>query len=794
MEYEEIIGIDLGTTNSLITIWRNNNFEIIPDSNNNKSIPSIVSFSKTNRYVGQEAKNMMLLNSENTIYEVKRLIGRKYSDETVKNDQFFLSYNIEEGENNNINICVNNKIYKPEEISSIILMELKNMAQSYLKKNITKVVITVPAYFNDSQRQATKDSALIAGLDCVRVINEPTAAALAYGLQEISKDRDINVIIYDLGGGTLDVSLLNINDGIFQVLASTGNTHLGGTDFDNRIMGYCISEFKLKYNIANLNNISPLSLQQLRKSTENAKKLLSSLDKVIINVKNFYETYTLNIVLTKEIFENICQDLFILALKPLEDVLHSAEMNIDDIDDIILVGGATRMPTIKNNIKLYFKKEPNTSINPDIVVSVGAAIQGYLLANNDSPFSKNITLLDIIPLSLGIETYGNIMNVIIPRNSVIPCKEEKIFTTDTDFITEVDINIYEGERQLVCDNNLLGVFKLQDIESTYRGVPQINVVFSVDINGIISVSAYENNKNENSKSIVIKNNKNRLSSEEINKLIDEAIKMEILDNIERKKRELMHKINELCFNVKFNIEMEEYKFIECDKNKMIDDINAIVSLDKNLEIEELKKIKKDIKKKFGLLTFKKVKNEMGVINNSFGESLFNSDIDNTNIDKVDLEENTNKNREVLIQLCNDTLEILASKENIELQNIIEDTILWIYVKENITNEDYIEKITNINNLFENLNKENIINTKNELIIKKNNLEQLCYNVLSVIISNNYSAHEVQTTIIKNMIMSILDKLIDINDNTENNITIIETLENNIHTECNKLYELIINQK
>lgn len=786
----EIIGIDLGTTNSLVTIWRNNNYEIIPDLNGNKSIPSIVSFTKASRYIGLEAKNMMILNSENTVYEIKRLLGRKYTD--VENDKFYLSYDIVDVDNN-IRVNINDKLYSPEEISSIILMELKSMAQAYLKKNITKAVITVPAYFNDSQRQATKDAATIAGLDCVRIINEPTAAALAYGLQETSKGKDINIIIYDLGGGTLDVSLLNINDGIFQVLASTGNTHLGGTDFDNRIIGYCIKEFKLKNNIKDLENLNPLPFQQLRKAVENSKKLLSTLDKVIINVKDFYENITLNIIITKEEFENICQDLFIMALKPLEDVLHSADMTVDDIDDIILVGGATRMSTIRNNIKLYFKnKEPNISINPDNVVSIGAAIQGYILSNKDSPFSKNITLLDIIPLSLGIETHSNLMNVIIPRNSIIPIKKEKKFTTDTDFMTQVDIKIYEGERTITTDNNLLGTFTLQNIESAYRGVPQINIIFNVDINGIINVVA-EDIINKNSTSIIIQNNKNRLTSDEINKLIEEAIQMEIVDNIERKKRELVYKIQDLCFNVKFNV---------CDENKeeITKDIDNILENISASDISELKNIKQLVKKKYGLLIFKKSNNDVKCDSDVIGESLYNDTIN------IDADDEIIELRENLVEMCNNILEILNDrKDSTEtLKNYIDDTILWIYVKENIKKEDYVERLVTLNNLYDAYNKEyedaTIVNNNSELYIKKNNLEQLCYSVLSIIMSNNYSLYEEDIINIKNIITTTLDFLTEVNyaiykgSDSENYTKMIDDNELLIHNECNKLYNNIVNQK
>lgn len=432
-EDEIIVGIDLGTTNSCIGIWRKKNLEIIPDKFGNRTIPSVVAFTSKSKYVGREAKKQIDVNPENTFYEVKRLIGRKYDDDTVVNDMQFLTYTVDKNEQDNVILKTNLKnrknSYNPEELSAILLLELKYMAEEYLKRPITKAVISVPAYFNDSQRQATKDAALIAGLECVRIINEPTAAALAYGLEKASvcKDKDINVIVYDLGGGTLDVSLLNISNGIFQVLGSSGNTHLGGADFDNRLITFCMTEFKKKHNYQNLENLSSISFQKLKQACEEAKKRLSETTKTTIAVKEFYDGKNLFLTITRELFEKLCRDLFILCLKSLDDVLKSCEMDKTSIDEIILVGGCSRIPAIRNNLKLYFggKIEPNSSVNPDEVVAAGAAIQGYILSHDTDPFSENVVLLDIIPLSLGVETIGGVMNQIIPRNSVIPIKRRK---------------------------------------------------------------------------------------------------------------------------------------------------------------------------------------------------------------------------------------------------------------------------------------------------------------------------------------------------------------------------------
>jgi heat shock protein 1/8 len=373
IEDEIIIGIDLGTTNSCISICRNQKIEIIPDANGNKTIPSVVAFTNKNKYVGKAAKNQIDLNPENTYYEIKRLIGRKYNDISVQDDMPFLTYNVDKDEENNIivksELSNRKKKYTPEEITSMILTELKLTAENYLQKKVNKVVITVPAYFNDAQRQATKDASIISGLDCVRIINEPTAAALAYGLEKISfndRDKELNVIVYDLGGGTLDVSLLNICDGVFEVLASTGNTHLGGADFDKRLVSHCITYFKKKNKISKLSDLSSISLQKLRKSCENAKKILSVTHKSIIAVENFYNNENLYLTLTRDNFDKLCRDIFILCLKPIQDVLTSGGMSREDVDEIILVGGGTRMPTIRNNLQKFFNgKEPNSSINPD---------------------------------------------------------------------------------------------------------------------------------------------------------------------------------------------------------------------------------------------------------------------------------------------------------------------------------------------------------------------------------------------------------------------------------------------
>jgi heat shock 70kDa protein 1/2/6/8 len=410
---EYVIGIDLGTCNSCCSIWRNNAAEVIPDEYGNRTIPSVVSFTNKTVYIGVEARNQLLLAPKNAYYEIKRLIGKKMNDKTVLGDKKFLTYELRADKNDNVAIVYekdgNEKLLSPEELSSYILMKLKKMASDYLKSPVSKAVISVPAYFNDAQRQATRDAATIAGLECIRIISEPVASALAYGLNKltkISREGDTYVVVYDLGGGTLDVSLLTINDGIFEVIGSAGNTHLGGVDFDNRIFEYCINVFKTNHINFDETIITAEASQKLRKACENAKKVLSSTAQTTIGVINFFNGENLIVNLTRTKFNDICNDLRMLCLQPLSDILLNCEIKKEAINEIILVGGMTRVPSIREDIQRFFNKCPNSSINPDEIVSVGAAIQGHILVHKNDPFSDSITLLDTTALSLGIETIG----------------------------------------------------------------------------------------------------------------------------------------------------------------------------------------------------------------------------------------------------------------------------------------------------------------------------------------------------------------------------------------------------
>ncbi len=782
---EYVIGIDLGTTNSCVGIWRNNNLEIIPDENGNNTIPSYVAYTKINRYVGLDAKNQKELNPKNVFYEFKRIIGRKIDDESVVNDKEFFNYDLASDDNSNVNVSTDFGLkITPEELSSIILMKLKEMASKYLKTEVKKAVITVPAYFNDGQRQATKDAAKIAGLECVRIINEPTSAALTYGLLNKSiankmNNDSINVLVYDLGGGTLDLSLLSITDGIFEVKASVGNTHLGGVDFDNKIITYCINYFKQNNKYDKLNGLSSLSFQRLKRACENAKKILSVSLKTNIIVHDFYEGKDLVLTLTRERLSSICRDLLILALKPLEDILETTQLDKEDINEIILVGGMTRMPQIIDNIKKFFNgKEPNCSMNPDEVVAAGAAIQGYILSHNDDPFSENVTLLDIIPLSLGIETIGGVMNTIIPRNTIIPITKKRIYTTDSDYEKSVIVKVFEGERKMTKDNFFVGEFELDGIEPAPRGIARVEVKFNIDINGIITVSAEDitdKDKELNKKSITITGNKGRLKPDQINKLIDEAREFELKDKILKKKKELYYEIDEITNNIKTNLKNDEYKLNEKDKESL----EKIMNQYKNWLIEkkynerdekEYKEIIEEITNKFGTLILKanKTKDVDGLGNKIQATTVYGDDKDDAEINKEQYDDKLNdddlmlqdiddeEKKEIktlknnLIELSHSIFDLLNDNEKINksiskdeairIVDFVDDILLWSYTTNKPRKIDFINKINEINDecnkLFEKY--KDTFNKKEENIDKLDELEKLCYSLQSSLVCGVYT--------------------------------------------------------